>query len=226
MSDLVFLDDGGQHEYYLAGERVPSVTGVLRAAGLVDFSSIPKPILEAARTRGTKVHAAIHFYNEHDLNVDWFCREFPGYAGYLESWIRLMDSGRLQTVLCEHRVASRVYRVAGTIDWIGIFDGKAAILDFATGDPEDAAKDLQTGAYEVLGREWAKEPEETVLRQFFTDHPFVQRYGVRLKKDGRLPTPAPYGDPRDKPQFLTLLTAQQIVHVRKPKAMDWTEWAA
>lgn len=215
-----------QHVYTLDGEVLPSVTGVLRQSGLVNFDGIPPTILEAARGRGTAVHAAICYFNEADLNVLDFCREFPGYAGYLEGWIRLMESGRLKTILCEHRVASRLHRFCGTVDWIGEFDGKAAILDFATGDPTDAAKCYQTAAYLIAAREWSKEPGEDILRAFFSDHPFVERYSVRLKKTGVLPTPMKYPDPRDASAFLTILSAQQIVRAYKPDAIDWSEWAA
>lgn len=221
---LVFYQD--PHAYELDGTPVPSVTQVLDVSGLIDFSGIPPGILAAARTRGGKVHQAIHYWNERDLDVATFRGTFPEYAGYLDSWIALMESGRLKTVLCEHRVASRRYRYAGTIDWLGELDGHAAILDFATGDPEDCAKDLQTGAYLVAAREWALEPEETALRQFIAAYPFVDRYAVRLKKDGRLPTPERYADPRDTTHFLALLTAQQIVRARKPTAVDWSEYAA
>lgn len=221
---LIFEPAG--HVYTLDDVVLPSVTGVLKASGLVNFDDIPPSILEAARARGTTVHQAIHYFNEHDLNVLDFTRDFPGYAGYLEGWIRLMGSGRLKTAFCEHRVASRTYGVAGTIDWLGTFDGRGAILDFATGDPEDAAKDLQTAAYEVLGREWAKEPGQEGLRAFFAAHPFVHRYSVRLKKTGALPTPHRYQLARDRSDFLTLLAGQQIVKARKPKAVDWSEWAA
>lgn len=214
------------HIYTLDGIVVPSVTGVLKASGLVNFDGIPPSILEAARTRGTAVHQAIHYYNEHDLDVLAFGREFPHYAGYLQSWIRLMESGRLETVLCEHRVASRDYQLAGTIDWLGRFDGRATLIDFATGDPEDAAKDLQTAAYLHLAREWAGEPGQGALDAFLGAHPFVKRFAVRLKKSGALPTPEPYAQPSDWRDFSTLLAGQQLVKKRKPKAVDWSEWAA
>jgi hypothetical protein len=156
--------DRDSHTYTLDGEIVPSVTQVLRASGLVDFSKIPEGVLAAAQLRGTKVHAAIHYYNEQDLDVGEFMGTFPAYAGYLQSWIALMESGRLKTCLCEHRVASRKHRYAGTIDWLGEFDGRGALLDFATGDPEDVAKDLQTAAYHAAAVEWAAVDEP--LRAF------------------------------------------------------------
>ena len=206
---MSLLFEPGGHVYTLDGVVLPSVTGVLKASGLVNFDQIPPSILDAAKARGTAVHQAIHYYNEHDLDVLAFTRAFPGYAPYLECWIRLMETGRLQTVLCEHRVASRTRGVCGTIDWLGLFDGKGAILDFATGSPEDSAKDLQTAAYEDLGREWAREPGEDALRAFFAAHPFIRRYSVQLNKSGKLPKPQLYASPRDKTEFFTLLAGQQ-----------------
>lgn len=78
------------HAYYLNGERLPSVTQVLNRAGLIDFSQIPSSILNAARDRGSAVHAALHFYNEGDLDAA-FSHEFPEYAPYLAAWMRFLE---------------------------------------------------------------------------------------------------------------------------------------
>jgi hypothetical protein len=75
------------HTYTLAGERLPSVTQVLQAAGIIDFSRVPQPILLAARDRGAAVHLACHYVNEEDLDVDAFAAEFPEYWPYLSAWI-------------------------------------------------------------------------------------------------------------------------------------------
>ena len=233
MSVLTFDQDA--HVYTLDGARVPSVTAILRAAGLFDFSNIPPSILEAARRRGTACHAAIHYYNENDLAADDFAKDFPAYWPYLESWDRLMASGRLEPVLCEHRVASRARGYAGTFDWLGLFDGHAALMDYATGDSEDVAKDLQTAGYLLAAYDWVKEDaasfdsemERTrhdLLRTFLRAHPFITRYSVRLKKSGACAVPIAHKDPRDFADFTRLLEAQQIVHARRPKAACWTEW--
>jgi hypothetical protein len=96
-SMLVF--DETLHRYTLDGEPLPSVTGILQRAGLVDFSQIPTFVLAAARERGTKVHRAIHFYNEDDLDVAGFRDLFPDYWPYVAAWIkfRLVSGFRLAT---------------------------------------------------------------------------------------------------------------------------------
>jgi hypothetical protein len=217
--------DALPHVYTLDGTPVRSVTTILRKVGLINFDGIPPSILEAAQQRGTKVHQAIHYFNEHDLDVAGFCADFPAYAGYLQSWIRLMDSGRFVTHFCEHRVASRRPRFAGTFDWLGTVDGHAAILDFATGDPRDAAKHLQTAAYVMAAREWAEELGEDRLLAFIAAHPFIERYSVRLTKAGTLPTPHPYRDPHDYTAFRLIAQAIAVVDEAKPKSQPW-DWQA
>lgn len=211
------------HIYTLDGVRVRSVTGILRKVGLINFDGIPTHILEAAQLRGTRVHQAIHYYNEHDLDVAQFCTDFPAYAGYLQSWILLMASGRFVTHFCEHRVASRRPRYAGTFDWLGLVDGHAAIVDFATGHPNDAAKHLQTAGYVMAAREWAHEFGEDPLKAFIDAHPFIARYSVRLNKAGTLPTPYPYRDPRDYATFRLIADTLAVVDEAKPKSQPW-DW--
>jgi hypothetical protein len=208
------------HAYALDGVRLQSVTQTLKAAGLIDFSKIPQPILLAARDRGTAVHKAAHYWLEGDLDVDDFTASFSEYAGYLQSLIALFSTGQLKTVACERRLASARYQYAGTMDWIGEFNGVGAILDWATGSPSDCAKDLQIAAYEGAAREWATLGEDAVLAEFFATHPRIKRIAVRLQKDGRLPKLEPYTNPRHFREFTTLLAAQQIVAGRKGQWID------
>jgi len=209
------------HAYFLDGTRLPSVTQILQMSGaMMDFSKVPQPILLAARDRGSAVHKAAHYWLEGDFDVDDFCATFPEYAGYLQSLIALFASGRLQTVACERRVASPRYGYAGTFDWIGLFDGHAALLDWATGAPADVAKDLQLSAYDVAAREWALLGEDPLLAEFFRTHPTLRRFAVRLDKTGELPKLEPYHDPRLFKEFTTLLSAQQIIARRKGGWID------
>jgi hypothetical protein len=203
------------HVYELDGARVLSVTQTLKFAGLVDFSRIPQPILLAAQARGTAVHKAAHYWLEGDFDVEEFSASFPEYAGYLHSLMALFASGRLKTVACERRVASRKYQYAGALDWIGEFDGVGAILDWATGAPADVSKDLQLAAYEGAAREWATGGDDPELAVFFGSHQRIRRVAVRLMKDGALPKLEPYTNPRHFREFTTLLSACHIVAGRR-----------
>jgi hypothetical protein len=212
--------DPPSHTYLLDGIGVPSVTQILRASGLIDFSSVPPTVLERARVRGTVVHQAIHYFNERDLDVEQFCQQFPDYAGYLRAWISFTDRQHFVPKFSEYRVASRRHQVAGTIDCLGVLHSQGALLDFATGRPDDVSKDLQTAAYHGLAREWAA--EDPALATFLALHPIVRRYAIALKADGTFSVHA-YADASDWRTFTTLLDAQKIVMARRGE--PWSEAA-
>jgi PD-(D/E)XK nuclease superfamily len=196
------------HSYTLDGVRVPSVTGVLHRAGLADFSNVPPSILAAALERGRVVHQAIHYWNERDLDVADFDRQFPECAPYLHGWINFTEQRRFVPVINERRIASRRHQVAGTLDCLGTLDGTAVLLDFKTGRPQDVAADLQTAAYHALAAEWAEDDPD--IARFLSTHPVLRRFAVQLRKDATFRIEA-YADPRDFRDFLTLVAAQQIV---------------
>ena len=220
MNGLAF--DQALHRYSLDAVVVPSVTQVLSASGLVDFSGIPKGVLEAAQARGTAVHSAVHYYEEHDLDLGQFESDFPEYAGYLRSWIVWKGQVGFVSVLNEHRVASRRHQVAGTFDALGTYNGHPVLIDIKTGSPRDVAADLQLCAYEALAREQAAEGDQA-LRDFFeAHHGLLARMAVQLKPDGPA-VQTIYRDPRDFSAFLTLLSARRIVEARKGQAAAWRQ---
>lgn len=221
MTGLVFHRD--VHIYELDGEIVPSVTGILKASGLIDFSRIPRFVLDGALERGRKVHQAIHYFNERDLDVDRFGRDFPQYLPYLEAWINFCAQRRFVPVLNEWRVASRRHQLAGTIDCLGLLDGVPVLLDFATGRPEDVSKDLQTSAYYAMALEWAM--GDAQLATFINKTGgVVKRYAVALRKNGTFAVEG-YADPTDFRKFMTLRDAQRIVAARRGEYSLTTEAA-
>lgn len=207
---MALLFDKTAHEYFLDGAQLPSVTQVLRDAGLVRLDGIPAFILEAARKRGSAVHQLVHYFNEGDL--DW-SSVADAYRPYLDGWIRYVQEKRLKVVLCEYRVASPKYHVAGTFDVLGtIIDPKVGaeegvLIDVKTGDPEDVAADLQLAAYQALANERAKTDER--LRDALARFKRIHRIAVRLTKAGTFKA-FPYDDPRDLSQFLVLAQAWHI----------------
>jgi hypothetical protein len=207
---MALLFNKEAHEYALDGTVVPSVTQVLRDAGLIRLDGIPPFILEAARRRGSAVHELVHFFNEGDL--DWSSVADP-YRPYLDGWIRYVEEKRLRIVLCEYRIAHPVYRVAGTFDVLGsIVDERVGVdegvlIDVKTGDPEDVAADLQTAAYQALANEHAKTDER--LRDALGRFKRIHRIAVRLTKAGTFKA-HPFDDPRDLSQFLVLAQAWHI----------------
>lgn len=216
--------DAATHRYFLDGPEVLGVTRVLWDGGAIRLSG-PEAVMAAARWRGTIVHQAVAAINDGahlrptgDLDVDAFRADFPDFLPYVEAWLEFRAQRQFTSLLNEHRVASRRYQVAGTLDCLGELDGVGVLLDFATGDPADVSKDLQTAAYLGLALEWAQEPDsDPALRAFFDGRRFVHRYAVQLKKTGRFTLHA-YRDPADFRKFLTLVAAQRIVAARRSPA--------
>lgn len=217
--------DEPTHRYTLDGAVVPSVTGILKASGLIDFSGIPEATLEAARVRGTRVHQACHFLNEDDLDLDQFRIDFPDYVGYVEGWIKFVAENGFVPIVNEGRIASRRHQIAGTFDTFGHMDGCGALIDYATGHPLDVSKDYQTAAYFGLALEWAEEPEcDPRLREYLVNEKVIRRFAVQLKRTGDYQL-HPYTDPSDFRKFLTLVEAQRIVTARRGQWADLAEVA-
>ena len=95
---------------------------------------------------------------------------------------------------------------------MGILDGGGVLLDFATGNPADVAKDLQTAAYLMIAREWAA--DDPPLADFLNAYPSIRRFGVALHADGSFRLEH-YGDPSDLRHVRTLIEAAAIVDARR-----------
>ncbi len=118
------------HTYRFAGELVPSVTQVLKSAGIVDYSQIPQDVLLNAARRGTAVHRALEFFDRDELDEDSLSAELRPYLEAYRSF--LADSG-FQPGHVENRVYHPLHRYAGTLDRLGVLNGEAVVLDFKTG---------------------------------------------------------------------------------------------
>jgi hypothetical protein len=210
MRGLTFEPAG--HRYVLDGRPEVSVTGVLKWAGLIRLGGIPEPVLERARQRGTDVHTIVQYDNDGALDE---CSVDDEYRGYLDAWRRFRREATFRPVLSERRLASRRYRVCGTLDAIGTLDGVGAIVDAKTGSPDDVAADLQTAAYEGLAREWAALGEDHELALLLNSSPFlrIQRVAVQLRRDGTFSVEC-YTAPTDWTHFVTLVSAYHIAEAR------------
>jgi hypothetical protein len=205
---MALLFDRDAHAYFVDGTLVPSTTQVLRDSGLIRLDGIPAFILEAARARGSAVHQLVHYLNEDDL--DWNSVD-PAYRGYLDGWLAYRAQRGLRVLLCEHRIASRRHRVAGTLDLLCEIEGDGWLIDYKTGDPEDVAADLQTASYFGMAMEWAI--EDPALAGVLQRYPRWRRGSVRLRKSGKF-IAKEYTDPRDYSRFQVLAAAWHIRNER------------
>ena len=151
-----------RHEY-------PSVTEILEP--YINFDMVPKAILEAAKARGSAVHAICAGYAQYGMAVN-----VPKqYIGYLNSF-RYLFNGIQEIVIVEKRIVNHVLRVTGQPDLVVVLKGESLprVIDLKT--PAAAYKTWRTqaAAYKFL-----VEHELEIL----TDVPAH----VRLMEDGSKP---------------------------------------
>ena len=133
--------DADKHEYRLDGSVIPSVTQVLKSAGIIDH----KFTAPGAMEKGTDAHQAIEFWNQGDLDEDSLPDDLHG---YLAAWKRFVvrDYG-LKPVSMERQVYQKLFNYAGTIDYIGESNGQRFLVDIKTGVPQPWHA-LQLAAYQ------------------------------------------------------------------------------
>lgn len=137
---LTFDED--RHEYRLLGSVVPSVTQLLRP--LVDFSGIPKTVLDAKRQLGQDVHFACQLLDEDDLDeasVEDHVRP------YLLAYRKFKADTGARVVQNELRVAEPMLLYAGTLDRVMELNGAKWLIDLKTCISTPIAVGPQTAAY-------------------------------------------------------------------------------
>lgn len=121
--------DADTHRYTLDGRDLPSVTRIL--SRLSDYSRIPPAVLEAARDRGTRVHAACSLEVLGVLDEATVDDEV---APYLRQFRRFLRESGFVPTLTECRVCDPDLGYAGTLDLFGNLAGwKSVLMDIKTG---------------------------------------------------------------------------------------------
>lgn len=141
MSDFFEFDEHN-HQYYINGEQFTSVTQVLDKAGFVpEFCKAIE-----SRMRGTAVH---QYCAEDDVKRVDLRTVQPDLRGYIRAWRIFRSQTGFLPELIEHRVYSKEWGYAGTLDRTGYLYGLEIIIDIktsTTGAASNAAR-LQTAAY-------------------------------------------------------------------------------
>jgi hypothetical protein len=154
--------DAAKHIYTVNGRVLPSVTQILKVAGLTDdWDNWRSQAREAAMRRGRIVHAACHYLDENAL--DWESVK-PEYQPYVRAWQRFREDVRdfvIQDI--EKPVASPDFLYAGMMDRNGVIGtGKQfVVVDIKTSSSKTVPEwtRLQTVAYAV-----ADKPDRVCLR--------------------------------------------------------------
>jgi hypothetical protein len=140
----VFTFDDEAHIYRLGNRVLPSVTQVLRDAGVVEFYGSNNAT--HAMLRGTYAHLACELLDKNKLDRDTLDDEVRPYLEAYEAFKR--DSGFVPELI-EKRLYHPYAMYAGTIDRVGLLSNERALIDLKTGG-KYRAYDIQLGGYDGL----------------------------------------------------------------------------
>lgn len=140
------------HTYRVGGVIFPSVTEVLGPAETFAgvFDHVPDDALELARDRGSYVHEAMALLARGDL--DWDSLD-ETWAPYIRTGARFLADSGLVVTGSEVPVYSERLRVAGTIDLLGHWRRREALLDFKASAAVPPTVGPQTAGYSLLYRD-------------------------------------------------------------------------
>ena len=141
------------HVYTYQGARLPNVTSILSATGLVNYSAIPVAIREAAMKRGNYAHKACELDDAGTLDEDTLDESLRGYVKAWRSFRAHLGArgGVIVPEWSERKMVSIALGYCGTMDRVVRVDDVEIALDIKTGKIQRwtgvqlAAYDLATG---------------------------------------------------------------------------------
>lgn len=156
---LKFAAEG--HRYEMNGKRIISLTQILDAAGLVDYSGIDPQVLANKAKFGTKVHEYTLWNDQGELDMDDL-KPYQNYWNRVEGWRQFVEDFKFQVDLaaaekpCAVKVNGMMY--AMTIDRLGMMDGKQpAIVEIKTCADREFHHQIQTAAQAIPMNEFFKD---------------------------------------------------------------------
>ena len=186
--------DEAQHAYRFEGRPMPSVTTILKTAGIIDTTWYT----EEAKTRGTHVHQAAHFFDEDDLALDSLR---PEIRPFIDGYIKFRKDTAFYPVLVEQRL-HHTAGFAGTLDRVGWLNDRMIQLDIKTGSVPDWAG-LQTAGYEMALEQMIQ------LGKIELEAMPEARFALQVTAEGKYKL-WPMNGHRDREFFLAALTVHQF----------------
>jgi hypothetical protein len=172
---------------------VPSVTGLLDAAGLCeDYSQVPAWMLERKRIIGSYCHKAIHLHHTNELDLDSLD---PAVKPYFEGYLAFLKDSGFELRYTERRVVGCVGGMwwAGTLDIEGEWAGEPWVIDAKCTAELYPWHEVQTAGYALC----LPKPMKPPFR--------YKRGTLHLKPDGTYGRPKEHKNGADYEAFLTAL---------------------
>jgi hypothetical protein len=169
----------------LNGVKLYSVTDVLEAQGLSDYSKVNDEVLKVSCAFGTNAHTTIKLYLRGNLDESTLD---PALRPYLDGAIKFCNDYHFIPIKIEQSVYSKLWKICGTPDCIGLMD-KMAVIDWKSSTSIIPATAIQLAGYELIENEWRNSKMK-----------IKQRVSVLLTGDGKY-KPTFYKDTSDITQF-------------------------
>lgn len=207
------LFDPIKHEYRDSrGVVIPSVTQILAASGLCDFSFVDEEIRARSMQRGTNVHWMLQLEDEGALNY----RQVPiSLRPYRKAYLAWRSASGFVPELIEKQFISH-FGFAGTLDRFGTLPptpmfpaGSKAIVDFKSGGVQDWTK-FQLAAYSTRIH-----PHPALART-------IRRIALALRADGTYQVKEFKAENWDS-DFSVFMEAKRrtdVGHVQHPRERD------
>lgn len=161
MADFTFNPE--THEYFVDKVKYPSVSEIIKSAGISDFSNVRADVLEAACKFGKAVHKATELWDAETLNEAKLSEPLKP---YLECWKRFVVDYKVKVLWSERQLYSPLWKFAGTLDRVAEVNGKMCILDIKTSKSLYPSVAIQTAAYKKLWEDNFKDKEMQIKKRY------------------------------------------------------------
>lgn len=174
-------------KYRVNGKRVPSVTEILSIEGFVVFPRVPARLLEAAANRGRLAHAVTA-----KMDLGDFVGSYPPEAEpYVKAYEKFRADSNFHPELVEHVIVNPRHRYAGTLDRVGLLNGRRVLIDLKCTAQCQKSVGMQLSAYELS-----------------LEEPVEARFTLRLLSDGNYRL----DEKKDRRDVHDFLAATRCVH--------------
>ena len=95
---LTFTEEN--HRYELNGQRIISLTQLLDASGLVDYSMVNPTVLKEKAAFGTKVHEFTCWHDQNELEPEDLAKllAHPKYGPRMKGWLQFIDDFKFNPI--------------------------------------------------------------------------------------------------------------------------------
>lgn len=189
-----FEEDG--HKYVQNGRNHPSVTGLLKKHGLIDYSMVDPVVLERKRELGLALHAWTERY---DRDGDDDMLVLPEHAiGYAEGWQKFRRQSDFELIEIEHRLMSSI---------LGLVVGGTPDRRMRRKRTQDVVLDLKFCTYHMPA--WKVQTAGYELMRYNRTHldNTVKRCSCQLFPEGRFQVHW-YEDQSDGDAFMSMISLE------------------